>query len=196
MKHSRPSERAREFCGRYGLSMPILVAPMAGVCFPSLPIAVANVGGMGAMDALMSTPEEIRRWAEEFRSHSIGPFQLNTWVPDPPPVRNREAEEKIRSFLERWGPPVPASAADTVPPAFHAQCEAFLEVAPTAVSSIMGVFPREFIRALKERGIAWFATATTLREARMAADAIIAQGFEAGGHRGSSDAGEAEREGG
>jgi nitronate monooxygenase len=153
---------------------------------------------MGAMGSLMSTPEKIRGWVEEFRSHSSGPFQLNTWVPDPPPVRNHEAEEKIRGFLERWGPPVPAFAGDAVPPDFSAQCAAFLEVAPTAVSSIMGVFPRDFIRALKDRGIAWFAIVTTLREARIAAesgaDAIIAQGFEAGGHRGSFDAAAAERE--
>ena len=199
MKHSRPSERANEFCARYGLTIPILLAPMAGACPPGLSIAVANAGGMGAMGALMSTPEKIRGWVGEFRRRSSGPFQLNTWVPDPPPARNHELEEKIRGFLDRWGPPVPASAGDAVPPDFNAQCEAFLEAAPTAVSSIMGVFPRDFIGALKDRGIAWFATATTLREARIAAeagaDAIIAQGFEAGGHRGSFDAAAAEREG-
>jgi nitronate monooxygenase len=151
------------------------------------------------MGALISTPEKIANWVEEFRSHSSGSFQLNTWVPDPPPARVHEAEEKIRGFLARWGPPVPASAADAVPPDFNAQCKTFLEVAPTAVSSIMGIFPRDFVRELKDQGIAWFATATTLREARIAAeagaDAIIAQGFEAGGHRGSFDAAAAEREG-
>jgi nitronate monooxygenase len=172
---------------------------MAGACPADLSIAVANAGGMGAMGALMSTPEKIRAWTEDFRSHSSGPFQLNTWVPDPPAMRNRDAESKIRGFLERWGPPVPASAGDAVLPDFNAQCEAFLEAAPTAVSSIMGVYPPDFIVALKKRGIAWFATATTLREARIAAeagaDAIIAQGFEAGGHRGSFDAALAEREG-
>jgi nitronate monooxygenase len=63
----------------------------------------------------------------------------------------------------------------------------------------MGVFPPGFVRSLKQRGIAWFATATTLREAKAAvdagADAIIAQGYEAGGHRGSFDARAAERQG-
>ena len=199
MTHSGPSARAGEFCARYGLRIPILLAPMAGACPPGLSIAVANAGGMGAMGTLISTREKIRGWVEEFRSHSSGPFQLNTWVPDPPPARNHEAEEKIRGFLERWGPPVPASAGDAMPPDFNSQCETFLELAPTAVSSIMGIFPRDFIGALKDRGIAWFATATTLREARIAAeagaDAIIAQGFEAGGHRGSFDAAAAEREG-
>src|SRR5579863_3541650 len=110
MKHLRPSERAGEFCARYGLTIPILLAPMAGACPPGLSIAVENQGGMGAMGALMSTPEKIRRWVEEFRSHSSGSIQLNTWVPDPPPARNHEAEEKIRGFLDRWGPAVPLSA--------------------------------------------------------------------------------------
>jgi nitronate monooxygenase len=198
MNHSRPIERAREFCTRYGLNIPILLAPMAGACPPGLSVAVANAGGMGAMGALMSTPEKIKAWVGDFRRYSNGPFQLNTWVPDPPPARNREAEEKIRAFLAQWGPPVPPSAGDAVPPSFDAQCEAFLEAAPTAVSSIMGLFAPPFIAALKKRKIAWFATATTLQEAGIAAkagaDAIIAQGFEAGGHRGSFDAAAAERE--
>ena len=78
------------------------------------------------------------------------------------------------------------------------QCDAFLDAAPAAVSSIMGLFPPEFVTRLKAKRIAWFATATTLAEARRArdagADAIIAQGFEAGGHRGSFDQAAAERQ--
>ena len=94
---------------------------------------------------------------------------------------------------------MPAAAGDSSLPDLDAQCEAFLDLAPTAVSSIMGVFPASFVSRLKERGIAWFATATTLAEARTAAkagaDAIIAQGYEAGGHRGSFDHAAAERQG-
>jgi nitronate monooxygenase len=105
----------------------------------------------------------------------------------------------MRKFLAQWGPPVPSAAGDTVPPDFDAQCEAFLDVAPTAVSSIMGVFPPAFVDRCKQRGIAWFATATTLAEATAArdagADAIIAQGYEAGGHRGSFDPAAAHRQG-
>lgn len=67
-----------------------------------------------------------------------------------------------------------------------------LEARPPVVSSIMGVYPPDFVRELKARGIAWFAVATTVAEAREAeaagADAIIAQGMEAGGHRGCFDA--------
>jgi nitronate monooxygenase len=164
-----------------------------------LSIAVANAGGMGAMGALLTPPTGIRAWVREFRSHSQGPLQLNLWIPDPPPRRDSHAEEQMRGFLARWGPPVPPSAGETVPPDFGAQCEAFLDVAPTAVSSIMGVFPPAFVSRCKQRGIAWFATATTLAEASAArdagADAIIAQGYEAGGHRGSFNPAAAHRQG-
>ncbi len=97
-----------------------------------------------------------------------------------------------------WGPDVPASAGDVTRPDINEQCEAFLDAAPTAVSSIMGLFPPLFVARFKAKGIAWFATATTLDEAKQAqdagADAVIAQGFEAGGHRGSFDQAAAERQ--
>lgn len=164
----------------------------------SLSIAVANAGSMGALGALISEPNAIRAWVQEFRSKSSGPLQLNTWLPDPAPSRDAGAEARMGAFLTGWGPAVPATAGDAVPPDFRAQCESFLELRPTAVSSIMGLFPPEFVTRLKDEGIAWFATATTLAEAREAqaagADAIIAQGYEAGGHRGSFDQAAAERQ--
>jgi nitronate monooxygenase len=171
---------------------------MAGACPVTLSIAVANAGSMGALGALISEPQAIRAWVNEFRSKSNGPLQLNTWVPDPTPTRDASAEAPMRAFLAAWGPAVPPTAGDAAPPDFRAQCEAFLELRPTAVSSIMGLFPPELVAAFKERGIAWFATATTLAEARRAqaagADAIIAQGYEAGGHRGSFEQAAAERQ--
>jgi nitronate monooxygenase len=73
-----------------------------------------------------------------------------------------------------------------------------LSAAPRVVSSIMGLFPEPFVARLKARGIAWFAVATTLAEARAAeaagADAIVAQGAEAGGHRGAFDGNAAEQQ--
>ncbi len=193
-----PSERAARFCAEYGLKAPILLAPMAGACPTSLSIAVAEAGGMGAMGALMTEPTGIRDWVREFRASSRRPFQLNLWIPDAEPLRDAETEARMRAFLASWGPMVPATAGDTRLPDFGAQCEAFLETAPTAVSSIMGLFPPEFVARLKERDIRWLATATTLAEAQRAeaagADAIIAQGFEAGGHRGSFAPEAAERQ--
>ena len=196
MASSRPVDRAASFCARYGFKVPLMLAPMAGASPASLSIAVANAGGMGALGALLTPPAGIRAWVEEVRAGSQGPFQLNVWIPDTPQRRDPDAEARIRKFLEAWGPVVPESAGDTIPPDFDAQCETFLELAPAVVSSIMGVFPAPFVSRLKERGIAWFATATTLAEARRArdagADAIIAQGHEAGGHRGSFDPAAAE----
>ena len=187
-----------EFCERFGLGIPILLAPMAGACPPSLSIAVANAGGMGGCGALLFGPDEMKSWAAEFRSGSSGPFQMNLWIPDPPAMRDAAHEAEVRRFLEQWGPPVAAEAGDIVLQDFHAQCKALLEIEPTAVSSIMGLFPAEFVREAKARGIAWFATVTTVAEAKAAkaagADVVIAQGMEAGGHRGAFDAANAEGE--
>ena len=196
---ARPRDRAARFCEAYGLEFPILLAPMAGACPPALSVAVANAGGMGAMGALTADPHGIGEWVRAFRAGSRGPFQLNLWIPAPPLPRDQEAEARVRAFLASWGPDVPPGAGDAAPPDFGAQCEALLEAEPPVVSSIMGLFPPDFVRRLKERGIRWFATATTLAEAmeaqRAGADAVVAQGFEAGGHRGSFEAGAAERQG-
>ncbi len=160
--------RAKEFCASYGLKLPILLAPMAGACPAGLSAAVANAGGMGAMGALLMEPEGIAKWSDAFRSESNGAFQLNLWVPDPPPERDAKAEDKVRRFLVDWGPEVAPEAGDAKPPDFAAQCSALLAARPRVVSSIMGIFAPEFATALKARGIAWFACATTLSEARYA----------------------------
>jgi nitronate monooxygenase len=191
-------DRVNAFCSAYELGAPILLAPMAGASPPGLSIALAQAGGMGALGALITPPAGIRRWVEEFRAASSGPFQINLWIPESPAVRNPEHEGRVRAFLAGWGPGVPETAGEIVLPDFVRQSEMLLELQPTAVSSIMGLFPPAYVASLKDRGIAWFATATTLAEARSACDAgadvIVAQGFEAGGHRGSFDQADAERQ--
>ncbi|HYB57495.1 MAG TPA: nitronate monooxygenase [Alphaproteobacteria bacterium] len=188
--------RAEAFCRRFGLRVPVLLAPMAGACPPSLSAAVANAGGLGACGALLMQPAAILSWAKELRAASNGPFQLNLWIPDPPPKRDAAHEAAVGTFLAKWGPEVPPSAGDAKPPDFIAQCEALLEAAPPIVSSIMGLYPPGFVRRLKERGISWWANVSTAAEARAAEDAgaevVVAQGMEAGGHRGSFDASQAE----
>jgi nitronate monooxygenase len=189
-------ERTRAFCQRFELRVPILLAPMAGACPASLSIAVANAGGLGACGVLLMQPDEIRVWARAVRAGSNGGFQLNNWIPDPPPARDPVHEARIREFLGQWGPPVAPEAGAAAMPDFAAQCEAMLEAGPRIISSIMGLYPEAFIARMKARGIAWWATATTVAEARAAvtagADVIVAQGAEAGGHRGAFDAAEAE----
>jgi len=190
-------DRTDAFCARFGLRVPILLAPMAGVPAPALSIAVANAGGLGSCGALLMKPEEIIAWAADVRARSNGAFQMNIWIPDPAPQRDAAAEERVRNFLAGWGPPVPAGAGDAAPPDFAAQCEALLTAAPPALSSVMGLYPPAFVGRMKERGITWFANISTVAEARAAeaagADVIVAQGMEAGGHRGCFDAAEAER---
>ena len=151
---------------------------------------------MGACGVLMMSNEEIADWVREVRSGSNGVFQLNTWIPDPRPDRDPEHERSIRRFLSSWGPEVPEDAADAAPPDFTGQCEAMLDAGPAVISSIMGLYPPGFVSRMKQRKIRWFATATTVAEAVMAeeagADVIVAQGMEAGGHRGAFDAADAE----
>jgi nitronate monooxygenase len=191
-------QRVDDFCQRFNLRLPILLGPMAGACPAPLSITVANAGGMGAMGAVLSAPEDIGRWMSEFRAGSAGPTQVNLWIPDPPPMRDAAAEAATRAFLTQWGPEVPAEAGDAGPADFDTQFDALLQARPAVASSIMGVFRPDQVRRLKEVGIAWFACATTLAEALAAeqagADAVVAQGFEAGGHRGAFDPDAAERQ--
>jgi nitronate monooxygenase len=102
----------------------------------------------------------------------------------------------LRRFLNDWGPEVAPEAGSITPPDFEAQCEAMLEAGPQIISSIMGLYSNSFVARMKTKGVKWFATVTTVSEAKYAeaagADVIIAQGMEAGGHRGAFDATKAE----
>ena len=188
--------RAEAFCESYSLRAPILMAPMAGACPASLAIAVANAGGLGGCGALPMQPDAIRQWAAEVRAKTNGGFQFNLWIPDPPPRRDAAAEDAVRDFLKSWSPEVARDAGDVTPPDFAAQCEAMLEAGPPIISSIMGLYPETFVAKMKSKGIRWFANATTVAEAKAAenagADVIVAQGMEAGGHRGAFDIADAE----
>ena len=192
-----PRQRALAFCARFGLRTPILQAPMAGASPPALGVAVANAGGMGGFGALMSGPEEIAGWAKAFRAGSNGTFQINLWAPDPDPPRDAAQEDKVRAALATLGPEPPPPGDGPFVQDFPAQCAAVLAAGPAVVSTIMGPgWSAGFVAELKARGILWICNATTLAEAREAetagADAVIAQGAEAGGHRGSFDATKAE----
>jgi len=182
------AQRADAFCAAYGLRAPILMAPMAGACLPALAAAVMQAGGMGGCGALLMDPEAIARWASDVRGLTDGPVQMNLWVPDPAPMRDAKHERRVIDFLSEWGPR-PGDLSADVPIPFADQCDALIAARPTAVSSIMGLFPEAFVERLKAEGIRWFATATTVAEALAAeaagADAIVAQGTEAGGHRGA-----------
>ncbi len=189
-------ERAEAFCEAYELRVPILMAPMAGACPALLAIAVGKAGGMGACGTLLMQPEAITKWASEVRAGSNGAFQLNVWIPDPEPERNRENEAAIREFLSKWGPEVAAEAADTPLIDFEEQCDAMIDAGPHVISSIMGLYPDDIVARMKAANIKWFANVTTVAEAIAAeaagADVVVAQGMEAGGHRGAFNAADAD----
>src|SRR6516165_9565551 len=151
--------RAAAFCDQFNLRVPILMAPMASACPPSLAIAIANAGALGGCGAVMMQPDAIKKWASDVRAGTNGGFQFNLWIPDPPPKRDAMHCWKI-------------------------------------VSSIMGLYPDRFVKQMKTKSVKWFATVTTVGEAKEAeragADAVIAQGMEAGGHRSAFDVTQAE----
>jgi nitronate monooxygenase len=189
-----PYQRAQAFAQRLGLRMPVLMAPMAGVPAVALAAAVAQAGGLAAVGGLLMSPAALADWVQRFRdaAGADAALQINLWVPDPAPQRDTNHEAKLREFLGRYGPAVAAQAADAPLQDFAAQCQAVLAAKPRAVSSIMGLYPAPFVRQLKDQGILWLANVTTVAEARAAAqagaDVLVAQGAEAGGHRGCFEA--------
>src|SRR3954465_9003543 len=118
--------RVDSFCRRFGLELPLLLAPMAGASAPALSIAVMEAGGLGACGALLMQPDEIAAWADEVRAKGNGRYQLNLWVPDPPPPRDTGHERLLRAFLSDWVHPRVGAAGEADPPHFAAQGEARL----------------------------------------------------------------------
>ncbi|WP_376088667.1 NAD(P)H-dependent flavin oxidoreductase [Roseomonas sp. CCTCC AB2023176] len=189
-----PKQRAEAFCERFGLRVPVVMGPMASASPPALAAAVANAGGLGSLGALQMGPVAIADWAGTFRSRSNGAFQVNTWIPDPAPPRDPVQEERMRGLLAAHGADMGDLDGPGLPD-FGAQLEAILAAGPNVVSSIMGLYPPDFVEACRARGIAWFANVSCLEEARAAetagADAVVVSGAEAGGHRGAFEAEEA-----
>lgn len=193
-RRSDPIDRARRFCEAFGAAVPICEAPMAGSSSVRRAAAVASAGGVAGFGAYTSSPDAIRAWAAAFRSAAgTAALQINLWVPGPPPRSDATQEAAMRAFLSRWTPGGNFDASPPEPlPDFGSQGRALLEARPRIVSSTMGLFPPAFVDKLKSLDMKWFATVTTPGEAiaaeKAGADAVIAQGMEAGGHRGTFDA--------
>ena len=188
-------DRIDRFLELASIRHPVLLAPMAGYCPPAVSMAVTNAGGLGACGALLFGPEQIGAWCEAFRAGSNGSFSLNLWVPDPEPLDDVVADRLMAEAMSEWGPTVDAGAALDRPIDFESQFEAILEARPRFFSTIMGLPSQSMVERLQTLGILWMATVTTVGEglaaAAAGADVLVAQGAEAGGHRGAFDAGEA-----
>jgi nitronate monooxygenase len=180
------------FLQRLGIAHPILLAPMAGAGgTPELAAAVSNAGGLGAWGGAYAKPDEIAATIRRLRALTSRPFNINLFAGgcqtdhtiDPRPML-----ELVGAAHARLGLPPPVLPAPPADP-FDAQLEAVLEERPPVFSFTLGMPSPAQIAALRERGIAVLGTATTTEEARLLAqagvDAIVAQGAEAGAHRGT-----------
>lgn len=173
------------------LSIPIIQAPMLGATTEDIAIAVSKIGALGAFAAAGSSAQKLKESVAKIRAAMDAPFLVNTFVlrtGDPDPAMVRAGMELLAPWRERYGLP-----AQSVPnqwcEAFGPQFEALVESAPPAASFTFGLLTTAEVQALKARGTYVIGTATTVAEAKawaeVGADAVCAQGLEAGGHRGT-----------
>lgn len=184
-----PTTRLSELIG---IDYPIIQAPMAGASTPALAAAVSNAGGLGSLGCAFHTPEKVREALRETRGATNRPVNVNFFVHEPP-RRDDAREDRFRSLLdpyyEELGIGEPPPLAEPMAPFGEAMLEVVLEEGPRVVSFHYGLPKAEHVAAIKQAAAAVLSTATTVSEAKILAergvDAVIAQGFEAGGHRGT-----------
>ncbi len=171
---------------------PIVQAPMAGGGdTPALVAAVCNAGALGCIGAAYLGPEDIARAAHEVRARTSRPFGINLFAPVPhAPVASDvpDALDRMAPYFAELGLPAPVAPAPE-PSRFPEQLDAALESGASVFSFTFGILPREAIGRIKAGGMFLMGTATTVNEAvaleRASVDAVVAQGSEAGGHRGT-----------
>ena len=175
-----------------GLSHPIIQAPMAGGGdTPELVAAVCNSGALGFIGAAYLTPEQIERTAATVRAKTSHPFGINLFAPLPAPKSDRIPDsiiESLSSYLAELDIPPPASASSPATN-FAEQLTACLDSGASCFSFTFGLLPSDALAQMKSRKMFLIGTATTVEEAlqleRLGANGIVAQGSEAGGHRGT-----------
>jgi nitronate monooxygenase len=190
--HTRAMLRETPLMQRLGLKHPIIQAPMAGGGdTPALVAAVCEAGGLGCIGAAYSTPDQIHALAQEVRKRTSAPFGVNLFAtPELPefPEDPGPSLARVAPFYAELGLPPPS-----LPPMksgqFAEQLAAVRESGAAVFSFTFGTLPATAIDAIKGRGMFVMGTATTVDEAldlqRAGVDAVIAQGSEAGGHRGT-----------
>ncbi|ENZ8366216.1 NAD(P)H-dependent flavin oxidoreductase [Klebsiella aerogenes] len=173
---------------------PIIQAPMAGVSTPSLAAAVSNAGGLGSLGLGASTVTQAL--IEQTRQLTDRPFNVNLFCHTP---SRRDAVQEAQ-WLARLAPAfaryhgTPPKQLNEIYQTFHqhqSMLDMLLEQKPAVVSFHFGVPSSEVIRRFQQQGTVTMASATCVDEARLIAqagiDVVIAQGYEAGGHRGIFD---------
>jgi nitronate monooxygenase len=182
----------RRLIDLFQVELPILLAPMAGAVDSELAAAVAQAGGLGSLPCAMLDPAKAREQVTAFRACSQAKVNLNFFCHTPPELNNaREVRwrERLAPYYRELGidpaAPVPTSMRQPFNEAFCAVVE---ETKPGVASFHFGVPEEGLLKRVKAAGCAVLSSATTVAEARWlearGVDAIVAQGYEAGGHRG------------
>jgi nitronate monooxygenase len=178
------------------LDKPIIVAPMVGVSTPALTAAVSSSGALGSFGAGASTAAETQALIKATRTLTTGPFNVNVFCHQPAksdPAREAKWIEFIEPILKEFGAERPAALR--LPYKSFLEDEDTLDMLiderPAVVSFHFGLPPKAWVERLRQASIITLATATSLKEAAAAQatgiDAVVAQGIEAGGHRGTFD---------
>jgi nitronate monooxygenase len=170
---------------------PIIQAPMAGPNTPELAIAVAEAGGLGSLATAMLNPEGVRNELGIFRQRTNRPVNLNFFChtsPVPDPAREARWRERLSPYYAEFGIEAGAGGGAGRTPFDETFCTLVEELRPEVVSFHFGLPDAALLERVKRTGAVTLSSATTVAEARWLAergvDAIIAQGAEAGGHRG------------
>jgi len=184
------------FLARLGLLHPIIQAPMAGVSTPAMAAAVSGAGALGSIGVGAVDAASARGMIAAIRAATEAPFNVNLFCHRPAvanPAREAAWLDRLRPTFAAFGAQPPAALRE-IYRSFLADPEMLAMLvaeAPAVVSFHFGLPPAAVIAALKDAGIVLLASATSLAEGQAAVaagvDAVVAQGWEAGGHRGMFD---------
>ncbi|MFV3380245.1 MULTISPECIES: NAD(P)H-dependent flavin oxidoreductase [Pseudomonas] len=175
-----------------GIQLPILQAPMAGATGSAMAIAVGNAGGLGALPCAMLTAEQVHSEVQAFRASCQGPLNLNFFCHQPPipdPERDARWKQALKPYYDEVGADFEAPTPVSNRAPFDEQsCQWVEQLRPEVVSFHFGLPQAEVLQRVKATGAKVLSSATTVEEALWleanGCDAIIAMGYEAGGHRG------------
>src|ERR1700722_17035756 len=175
-----------------GITHPIIQAPMIGYSGPALVAAVSNAGALGSLPCAAMRAQAAWEQNEELRRASGRPFNLNFFVHPVPSIDAQAAariRERLAAYHEEFGLGAVPEPSDPLPRFDEERLQMVLELRPLVVSFHFGLPPADTMKRIKQTGAVVLSSATTVAEARkleaQGADAIIAQGLEAGGHRGT-----------
>jgi nitronate monooxygenase len=190
-----PAWNRNRLTERLGIDYPIIQGPLGGLSSQKLTAAVSNFGGLGSVGALSLPPAAITDVIAEIRSLTSRPFAVNLWVSMEDEGARTSDEAAFNRSLEPLAGHLAALGAlrpsyqPASPLRFEDQVRVLLDANVPVFSFIFGIPPREILEECRAKAIATIGTATTPDEAlaleQAGVDAIVASGFEAGGHRGS-----------